>query len=298
MTATTKTTPPAATTAALAGMLGSINGCTLTGLSLTSRDGRKDPRAMVTADVSGWSPTLHRVAMEWRTVLAAEWTGERVADEPHAFAAWLERAYGAKADLQRRRASCAVGIGEPFPLRTGDARTPRFDHLHADRGALALRLDSQSGRLRDAVGTHLKQLHRDVGGYRGGATLENQGERAHEIGGHRTIRITANRKGEVTMYGEHLQIRRGRDAGAIPDTVVVAMAGRPLRDLATVHPAVDGRIVREAGVAETFGSPTLWFDLAPDPVVLADMPSAHDAPNTMRSDNSADLAALLAGAPA
>jgi hypothetical protein len=272
---------PTGTIAAFAGIVGAIHGCQLTALTLVTRDGRKDPRPLVSADVSGWSPTLHRVAMDWHTVLPTDWPMTRIADDTLGFAEALTRMFSAKIAIQRARAEAGVRIGTAFPLQATYENSLRIDHLHADRGPLALALSgianpSQHLPLVTLVHPHVKQAHYDTSKYRGGPKLENQGELAQEVvvpqtspgAGTttlRTIRLKTHTNGSLIMYGSFLQLL----GHTLPEALVAAMPGRTLGEVAEVPEVLRHRRILEAGAGSAHSRPSLWFDLEPDLVPLA-----------------------------
>lgn len=297
---------PVSTIAAFAEHVGSVHGCQLTGLTLVTRDGRKDPRPIVSADVVGWSPTLHRVVMDWNTVLPADWPPVRINADTLGFAEAVGRLFAAKLAIQRTRAAAGVNIGTAFPLQSTYEHSIRVDHLHADRGPMVLTLSdwrnpSQHLPMVSLVHPHVKQAHYDVSKYRGGPKLENQGELAQEIVAPsaapdtapttlRTIRVKANVAAQgnnrITMYGSFLQIIGPR----LPDVMVAAMAGRTLGEIAEVPRVLAHRRVLDAGVGNVGTTPSLWFDLEPDLVALK--PHVR----TTRADRIVD--ALLSDLPA
>lgn len=269
---------PAGVIAAFAATVGSIPGCQLTALTLVTRDGRKDPRPLVSADVTGWSPTLHKVTMDWQSVMPRDWPLTRVADDLPGFVTMVEKLFAPKLEIQRARAGAGVRIETPFPLQSTYEHNLRIDHLHADRGALVLGLSakqnpSQHPPMTLLVHPHLKEAHYSADKYRGGPRLENRGNLAEEIhtvaGGEqktlRTIRIQGNLRGGIIMVGSFVTLYDH----TLPHSMVGALAGRCLGDVADVHPALNHRRVIEAGRGTAYSRDTLWFDLEPDLVSLA-----------------------------
>ena len=295
-TITLPTRLPSAVCAAFASVVGSIPGCILDGrLTLVERSGRKDPRPLVSADVRGRSPSLHAVAMDWHTVLPDEWSPERMEADTSGMVDHLVRAYGHKLTIQRERAKAGIAVDEPFPMKTLHEHMLRYDHLHVDRGALALAIAKPGmtpvanlSTLRSIVAKEVKDLHYNVSKYRGGATLDNNGGRIDEMAdGRRMLRIKAHFGGKAMMYGSHLTIH----GKTLPEQVVLALAGRPLGEVAEVHPALDGRIVTDAGIGEAFGRQSIWVDLAPDPMPLGGL-------DQLGGGDARLLDHLVAGAPA
>jgi hypothetical protein len=289
---------PASVIADFAAAVGSIPGCQLTALTLVTRDNRKDPRPIISADVTGWSPTLHRVTMDWQSVLPRDWPLTRIAGDLGGFVDLLTRTFASKMAIQRARAAAGVGIDTPFPLQSTYEHNLRLDHLHADRGALVLGLSakqnpSQHPPMTLLVHPHLKEAHYSVDKYRGGPRLENRGNLAEEIhtvaGGEqetlRTIRVQGNLRGGIIMVGSFVTLYDH----TLPDSMLGALAGRSVSDVADVHPAINHRRIIEAGRGMAYSRNTLWLDLEPDLVALA--------PYARTSRREAIVEDLLRGVP-
>lgn len=269
---------PASVIADFAAAVGSIPGCQLTALTLVTRDNRKDPRPIISADVTGWSPTLHRVTMDWQSVLPRDWPLTRIAGDLGGFVDLLTRTFASKMAIQRARAAAGVGIDTPFPLQSTYEHNLRIDHLHADRGALILGLTakqnpSQHLPMTLLVHPHIKEVHYSADKYRGGPRLENRGNLAEEIQTDREgervmlrmIRVQGNYRGGIIMVGSFLTLYDHK----LPDSLIGALAGKCLGEVVDAHPALNHRRIIEAGTGTAYSRGTLWFDLEPELVPLA-----------------------------
>lgn len=292
---------PASAASAFAGMIGAVPGCLLSSLDLITTDRRPDPRPSIQAALSGWSPTLHRVNMRWTTLLPNDWPVDRLSDPD--FVPRLARLFGAKIALQRARAAAGIAIGAALPLKATYESTIRYDHLHVDRAAFALSLSGMVAAHRSGTASIIKPLnavdktiqplvfalHRTAEAYLGGPYLKNNGHLAEEVasdnGPLRAMRVPANVRGMIFMSGAHLQLRE-QD---LPDSLLLAAPGRRLGDVVDVQPVLNGRRIVEAGRADMYGRPALWFDLAPDLVPLAPLHRISDPQHVI------DI--LSAGAP-
>ena len=267
---------PASLSASFASVIGAIPGCSIIRrISLVDRSGRKDPRPLVSVDVAGWSPTLHKIDMDWQTVLPESWTHDAIAADPQGMARHLERSFSSRIAMQRQRAEAGVALNEPFPLQRERHDAIRISHLHVDRGAMALNLAARSpssistvaNTLRDV----LKSVHHNAAKYRGTAVLDNNGGRAEERDAdgkvRRVLRVQAWCWKETIISGTHLQIL----GSALPDQMVAALPGRTLGEAVEVHPVLAGRRIIAAGASMAFDMPVMWFDLEPDDVAVSEL---------------------------
>lgn len=263
---------PVATVAAFASMVGSIPGCLLTSLDLLASNHSTGARISLRAQLLGWSPSLHEKSMRWTSLIPKGWDVPDIANPD--FLPVLTRMFGAKLAFQRSRATAALAVGAALPMTVSDHALP-IDHMHADRGALilALRMPRSTSRVTSrSFANSIRQMvscaHQDAVDYNGGARLEGNGGMIEEVGMRdatlRTVRVSASLGGIVSMWGSHLQLR-GTD---LPDTMVAAAVGRRLGDLVDVDPVLASRTILDAGRGTSYDKPTLWFDLAPDPVPL------------------------------
>jgi len=190
----------------------------------------------------GWSPSLHAA---W--TLAYEPFPDGVEDEDLATDAMIAL-FDQVIQRQRDRAADALALGHLEPLRNG-----MVEHLQMDVALAAIYTQGKEERdlvefARSAVGA----LHCSTTKHAGGATLGRIGQMVGESRrpDGTTIRYVAP---QVKIYrdrglppsvftGHHLRLHTDR----LPETVLTALVGRPLRALAEVHPMLDDRPIRRA----------------------------------------------------
>lgn len=187
----------------------------------------------------GWSPTLHGIRVRRSESLHLR---QEAIDEA---ATYFGRTFDKIATLQKQRVTDAAALGFDRPLHTRE-----IEHLDIDTALMALRGDGAEGT-RSAVLDAIRRAHAVTVDYAGGASLlaggvllgdSLDGESGRwlricapniKLRGPDGLRATL-RAFELEMNGEHL-------AGS----ALSEFEGRPLRDLAPVHPLIDDRIVRK-----------------------------------------------------
>lgn len=227
---------PTVARAAAIGALRSV--CGIEDVTVTPTSPKGGPRAETTytADFTGWSPTLHRV----RCYLHVN-CDHRDPDLPETLAA----AFTAALASQRRRleAGIALGIVEPLPILIDAADDARTDHLLVDRALPAIATDGGE----DACSELLEVLYATHGGdieHDCGAVIEVEGGLISETPHGRVVgfRIDMGETpggNEVSFDGLVLDIFKL----TLPHSAMIALVGRPLSDLAVVHPALDHRVI-------------------------------------------------------
>ena len=271
---------PAAVAAHLATVVGSIPGCSLRPhVQATSPQVPMSGRIAYTLVVDGRSPSLHSIVIELPVRLA---TAADVQDQVDDILGQIDGV------LDRQRARAAAGLelagaaASAFPLTTGRAGLVSIMHLHVDASALAMVVAGENGsvrshawtpeqarRVRDAetmtscwtrireIGDHVQQLHNTADRYAGGGTLR-KGSLA--VAERSKMRVAEWSQGVRTpgsgatscqgiLHGGTLAL----DPFELPETLARAMSGRPLRDLVSIHPMLDGRIVRQVRTGATAG---------------------------------------------
>lgn len=223
--------------------------------------------------VTGRSPSLHRQTWFWTT--AVDLFGSDDAVAACAVAA-LEDAL----TLQRERAAEGIALGHAHPLAMNEGHAGmepvEIRHLGMDRATLAIRLgELPSGASAKDEMKRLQNMVRSV-------------HREPTTGDKRTIRNPWATITDLRGRGRQLDIRTplplasGRSASydgkrltlparPVPDTILIALQGRPLGDLATVHPLLDGRTIRRITTTKNKnGEPRLRITLDSDRILIGD----------------------------
>lgn len=188
-----------------------LPGCDITGVTANlNAAGSTDSWDLA---ILGWGPTLHATHMMWRVGGPHE-TAILDALDPHL-------------DLQRARRGHARALG------LSDERHPALtdiDHVAVDRVALSLMTDP-----RRAVATAVASI---ATGYpeKTGRIINSASLRARDAGvdpPHPRLSI-ASRSASSTFDGETLSFQ-----AELPEAVMVAALGRPLRDLVVPDPGLE-----------------------------------------------------------
>jgi len=217
----------------------------------------------MTIAIDGWSPTLHFVSMSHVVGLGA------AIDD-----ASVQAAIPKVADVIGRLATRADdgarhGATKPLEMRNG----PDVSHLYVDRALAGMIVVPES--CRNGARSAVRDVHKPSGG--GASCVSHMGtlrarivERRYDEGFRREVGWTwsiTNSDGP-TYDGAVLSLK----AGPLPEMLTAAMPGRPLRDLALVHRALDDRIVRDLYRDDLGGGQTLYTaTFEPDLVKLADL---------------------------
>lgn len=258
--------------AALASRIGAIPGCHLEPhVGEWSAKSMKPGTTGYKLTVEGWSPSLHSVTMDWRMAL------DPTEDE----AAMTARALtilGHKIKLQKVRAAEGLALGTAFPMRIKGGG-PRIDHLHADATALAIRIGALGHPrtpARDALhvfGHHVQELHNSAY-HDGSITFVHAGTTINERAGKRLIVIHTGIPQSVDPNAAtpHPRLEIGGRRIFFPgvtlsDTILTALAGRPLFSVTPLGPLLDMRII-ESAVQRKDGTEVI---LVPVDVAMADV---------------------------
>lgn len=204
-------------------------------------------------DLSGWSPSLHRVEIRLRGRIptATDLDAQRQG-------AALMRAFAMPLRLQRERAAqgLALGAARPFDPKLGIVT---MMHMTIDRGLLTL-LDEEAHGPPHNVISSINDLH--MSEHDGGHLI--QSDDAVEDCSYRTmLRLAPG----VFYDGLDVSIE-GHD---VPETVRQAVAGRRLGEIVEVPAAIAGHeIVRWTDDTSEAG----WTNIriVPDPVRFSDAP--------------------------
>lgn len=203
-----------------------------------------------------WSPSLHPASAD-NFAIRAGMCYDEVLD---LVSAPIARQVRACEDARRH--------GVPWQPVSGE----HVDHLHVDRSLLDIGVNGVRN-MRDHLREAIVRLHPPSSvRYGGSGILSRSGETVTEVetddGVVRVLQLTtwARREPWFPFDGETLSM----PDMIVPDTVMALMPGRPLRDLATVHPALDDRTVASVVRTNSGSTPYVLVTLVPDYVRLAD----------------------------
>lgn len=202
----------------------------------------------------GWSPSLfaldHRVAVE---------VDGRPSDQDFPAAA-LEAVEGI-IDRQTTRQRGASFFGLSAPL-DASAKDLELRHLTVDR-ALPVIAGMANEHFMQEIVEGIRALHRRVADTDADALVDGTSYSlicglGHFVG--TTIGCNV-RKGLALVYdGVSLKII----GACVPEMALLALAGRPLRDLVSLHPEIDARIIKSAGSEPAGKSRHIRVELVPD----------------------------------
>lgn len=245
------------------------------GLSVASMTTRQQtPQGYeIEIGVEGWSPSLHRLSMQWVITM----TGVQYDRDPTLLAHRIKQAENGialyvKTQLQRARDAANIGITSPLAALDAPAEV---DHLTADRSALALTALYHGTHTRMVLGKGVSRLHREAIDNRGGSILSALGIMVVDELGTQHLRWSVSfprtsDETHVELFDDTLYIT----GTPIPETLAIALAGRPLEAVASIHPMLDKRIIAEATINPAdspSAQPNLAIRLVPDRVRIGDL---------------------------
>lgn len=285
--------------------IGSIPGCQIDTVAFANASSlpHSHLRSM-SVKLTGWSPSLHRVTMDWRIPMDMGPHRTRPHHEVHA--GFLVKQMKELLTIQRQRAADGLALGSGVPLRADGGAPSPCDHLHADASVLALMIDrgqrqgdTPGNTIKGLIAIALAGLHKGARDYNGRDVLAGSEMRVREVGTARIVEpswnITQDRQvlqdSPATLYstpaipmparpGEPPEITVGGRivmvSGAIlPDTAVIAAAGRRVGEVADIHPLLANRRIERADCGDD------WFALTMEPLDAPIRPlmnrGAHEA---------------------
>lgn len=257
---------PAATIAAIASRIGSISGCELLQRIQTKPSRAKPGHVEHDLNVIGWSPSLHRIDMQWTvetipTFSADEQTGHVIGQISRFLA------------IQEERSRAGVRLDTAWPFATSYTKPTEIDHLHVDKMALIMtitprsseeigkRIGKSSSQIRSQNGTRfensiseltfaLDSLHQNLTEVSGARSLTWTGITVREVDEMRVLDAT------ITFPDEHSTDEPVRMKGpvitipkTVPETLLLGLAGRPLSSLVNIHPCMDERTIAAARIS-------------------------------------------------
>lgn len=213
------------------------------GLSkLIVRVARRRNRNMLEIKLDGWSPTLHRVAMNQLFDMPSE---------PHGhMARELVGRVGRIIGMLERRAAAGTAIGLRRPDEAG--RFPDTSRLHMDL-ALA-RMTATPLACRNGVSGATGRVHAPTSSCGPYAFTSHIGTQSDVVAEHTDAGGSVLREAgwkfrvpgaEGAVYDGHILTIK---AEPVPVSVSSAMPGRRLGDLVRIHPGIDDYVVREMHV--------------------------------------------------
>lgn len=234
---------PAAMAAGIASAIGAIPGCALRSISLRKSNANNTIEVVHV----GWSPSLHDV---WVTHVLTP-------NKPLAEMSTQDMLKGLESRLktQTRRSVEGLAMDRPFPMPHDTDDGVEIGHLYIDASSLAMLMceGATQGRtvkqsLYLGVSEPLHWLHHNDTGYRGGPNLGNDHVMVADELGTQVVKLETVLKPvhrgsdmSVTLKGRVITVTDM----VLPETIVVASAGRRLGDLVELHPLLDGRVIEE-----------------------------------------------------
>jgi hypothetical protein len=230
-------------------------------------------RLEATVSFTAWSPSLHAVELR-RTLYGM--TG-MVDEALFNLTPMLSS--------QRSRAAHAATLGVSRPMEGDDF--DRIDHLWTDRTLVEMRQTDDTLLAVDGqVRTSLRNIHQIVRQhpYMGGPVLAERAGVAAELPKGRHGDVIRFAGGSVDIMPDGFLQDRRRPGGPLPsfdgllvsipsepmpEIALTAMSGRPLGDLARLHPMLDGRMVDHARNSDN--GKRVLAALVPDLVRLSDI---------------------------
>lgn len=220
----------------------------IVGVSVVRIDGHaRGPKTLVSLELSGWSPSLHLISAQYMVTMdrPAARVPDQVAEafRPHA----MEQ-------LGRSMAGMHLRLTAPLPLSgrngPGGVRVasghPEMRHLLVDASWPAVAASAGEDPVA-ALAKTVSTLHNGAIAWSGGNHLEQNGRVILECGLGRLVADSMDVPiADVAVSASYDGLALIIYGRAFPETALVAASGRPLRDLVELHPALDGRIVREA----------------------------------------------------
>ena len=205
--------------------------------------------------ITGWSPSLHSLMMELHAKVdlgAPETLGTRIIAALNSRIATQSR---------RSREGLAAGTATPFSDADGWRRIAHMS-IDATMAGILREIANKKGYpfssvLHTAILSPHDELHRSATDHRGGHRLINPSIGVLDEMGERLLHLHGDidRSGEASLpFGEptHAPKKGASLAGEVltvltderfPDSALSALAGRPVRDLASISPLVDGRTI-------------------------------------------------------
>lgn len=236
----------AAARAALHSAFGGISGVQVLGIYVLEDDVWTK---RLSVSINGWSPSLHLVEIGYVADVALNKDGTVIRDD-------AVKAFAEAVGEQTRRAARGLALGRALPLPAGEnpvtgAAGPHVDHLLVDR-ALPVLADLDNDDFETSLINGVMDLHTQIQvPSNGGPHLADEITSVTEEGDRMTVRrlvpIDTLPGIPCTFDGEILLVGGGRE---VPETVMPALPGRPLRTLITIHPQLDDRLILEVGTGD------------------------------------------------
>lgn len=250
---------------ALWSQVGAIPGCVLSHATAEPVQGSGGARP-VTIGIDGWSPSLHAVSMELRVVTVGATDHEGMLRQ-------ILATIRHELTIQARRARDGLALGQAVPFHID---REAVGHLSIDASLLALMLERHAPQgstpmatVRAHIAVPLGHLHNSALDHRGGSVLSDTLTTVRETPASRIVEVSHT----LDQEGVH-PTRRYRDGNAVvtiegrsvlihgrvlPLTAAAAAVGRPLGDIAAIHPFLDTRIVQAVEVGDE------WTEVALEP---------------------------------
>lgn len=262
----------AAVTQAAWSAVGAVPGCSFAHLSTGTRHHADPNVASIVVGITGWSPTLHQVEIEYELTIRAPASSTlapgsgapRGDEEPGLIAAVLE-ALDTPLSLQRRRAARAALEGIAMPIGNASYQPSELSHIHLDasHAAIVIERSMHHGQLpgdamRSFLSLNLASLHREAVDHPGGHSLGSDVIDTYDHDGRSNAAFLTDLLSDERFahegIGASMKGHRVSVSGmVVPDTALLAAIGRPLGDLVDLHPYLGHRIVAAAETTDAGG---------------------------------------------
>jgi hypothetical protein len=226
--------------AALAALFGGVPGVLVQRIDLVKR-GRAETRLSV--EIEGWSPSLHRLPVQYMRDVRTT-GGEVEPGDAH-------EAFRDAAIEQLGRSHCGrhMGLMAPLPveaesLTSGKPFRIEMRHMLVDASIPALMVAEEEDPV-ETLRRTVTTLHMQPESSEGGAYLANGVGLILECGLGRLVGAdtTIDSRDHPASYdGLALHVHRLQ----IPETVLQEAPGRMLREIVSIHPSLDERIIKSA----------------------------------------------------
>lgn len=249
--------------------IGAVPGCTLSSVTFSSSATPGSHARIMTAELEGWSPSLHKVRQRWQITMDMSMPPVLPAHEIHARR--FVRGMRSLLAIQQRRAQEGLSLGSAIPLRADGGAPSPVNHCLVDASFAALAIID--GVLHDEdlertfvklVGIPVSTMHSNgLTWHNGGDILEGDRVRVWQMDRQPAIAIrhdvingrksipgssqyativtprTRDPKDAATM---HLADRRLiLDGFRLPESVLLQLPGRTVADVVDVPEALGRR---------------------------------------------------------
>ena len=247
---------PTAARAALLGMMGAISGVTPGTVGFVNGHATG---TRIRATYAGWSPSLHSYHFDVEVNSPYRVDDDRLHRDPPAS---LVRMLGTQRD--RLQAGIRLGLHRPLETPVTSFSGVETRHLHVDRTLVAL-YTALDGRFTSDIAEAIANLHTGDDTVHHVDTMRDDCSWVMETPTHRLCgMLTALRDRTLGRWVTYDGMTLCIGGAQIAETAAAVLVGRPLRDLAEVHPVLDDVAIRSIDTEWEDGHPSLRVEIEPD----------------------------------